>query len=74
VFLYGYHNCIYAPGDRQSFSRKGQVSSDLDLMIVGSNLGHYTKVFGAIIALSLAGKTGGRRKLRFFTFPLFALL
>jgi len=40
-------------------------------MIVISNLGHYTKVFGAIIALSLAGKTGDKSNLRFFPFSPF---
>jgi hypothetical protein len=48
-------------------------------MIVGSNLGHYTKVFDAIIALSLAGKTGAEESSGFppfacSPFPLFALL
>ena len=36
-------------------------------------LGHYTNVFGAIIALSLAGKSGGRRDLRFFPLSPFSL-
>ena len=61
----------------ENFSPEGQALSDIGLVMVSSNLDHYTKVFGAIIALSRGEKIGGKRKLRFFPlspFPLFALL
>jgi hypothetical protein len=48
-------------------------ASDIGLMIVSSNLGHYTKVSGALIAMSIAVKTGGKRKLRFFPLSPFTL-
>jgi hypothetical protein len=40
-------------------------------MMVSSSLGHYTKVFGANIALSLAGKTGAAESSGFSPFPFF---